>query len=59
MESSLGPEDNYSTRIRRLALAAVKIWAETCKGIHVFEIVHVFGSTLSLVVQALETREAT
>ncbi|KAL7930740.1 hypothetical protein V8C35DRAFT_324191 [Trichoderma chlorosporum] len=56
LESSLGPKDDYPRRIRRLAIAAVRLWAETCKGIQVFEIVHVVGETLSLVAESLENR---
>ncbi|KAL7952070.1 hypothetical protein V8C42DRAFT_306069 [Trichoderma barbatum] len=54
LEGSLGPKDDYPRRIRRLAIAAVRLWAETCKGIQVFDIVHVVGETLSLVAESLE-----
>ncbi|UKZ50414.1 hypothetical protein TrVGV298_004676 [Trichoderma virens] len=56
LESSLGSKNDYPRRIRRLAIAAVRLWAETCKGIQVFEIVHVVGETLSLVAESLENR---
>jgi hypothetical protein len=56
LEGSLGPKDDYPRRIRRLAIAALRLWAETCKGIQVFEIVHVVGETLSLVADSLENR---
>lgn len=56
LEGSLGPKDRYPSRIRRLAVAAVKLWAETCTGIQVFEIVHVIGETLSLVAESIEGR---
>ncbi|PLB51174.1 hypothetical protein P170DRAFT_493398 [Aspergillus steynii IBT 23096] len=56
LESSLGPRGDYPRRIRRLASSAVKLWAETCKGVQVFEIVHVIGSTLSLVAENLDRR---
>lgn len=54
LEASLGPKSDFPGRIRRLAIAAVKLWAETCKGIQVYEIVHVVGETLSLVAESLE-----
>nr|UWK20133.1 ZnCys2His2 transcription factor [Trichoderma polysporum] len=56
LEDSLGSKDDYPCRIRRLAIAALRLWAETCKGIQVFEIVHVVGETLSLVADSLENR---
>nr|UWK20229.1 ZnCys2His2 transcriptional factor [Trichoderma stromaticum] len=56
LEGSLGSKDDYPRRIRRLAIAAVRLWAETCKGIQVFDIVHVVGETLSLVAESLENR---
>ncbi|KAL6827981.1 hypothetical protein V8C40DRAFT_243263 [Trichoderma camerunense] len=56
LEGSLGSKNDYPRRIRRLAIAAVRLWAETCRGIQVFEIVHVVGETLSLVAESLESR---
>ncbi|KAL7907377.1 hypothetical protein GGI35DRAFT_456193 [Trichoderma velutinum] len=56
LEGSLGSKNDYPRRIRRLAIAAVRLWAETCRGIQVFEIVHVVGETLSLVAESLENR---
>ncbi|PNP42453.1 hypothetical protein TGAMA5MH_05194 [Trichoderma gamsii] len=56
LEGFLGSKDDYPHRIRRLAIAALRLWAETCKGIQVFEIVHVVGETLSLVADSLENR---
>jgi hypothetical protein len=56
LESSLGPKDLYPSRIRRLAIAALRLWAETCTGIQVFEMVHVIGEALSLVAESIESR---
>lgn len=56
LEDSLGPKDCYPSRIRRLAVAAVKLWAEICQGIQVYEIVHTVGETLHLVAESLERR---
>lgn len=56
LEDSLGSKNDYPRRIRRLAIAALRLWAETCNGIQVFEIVHVVGETLSFVADSLESR---
>ncbi|KAL2678570.1 hypothetical protein Neosp_009318 [[Neocosmospora] mangrovei] len=56
LHDGLGPKDCYPTRIRRLAIAAVKLWAETCQGIQVYELVHIMGETLSLVAESLDSR---
>ncbi|RSL83271.1 hypothetical protein CEP51_004616 [Fusarium floridanum] len=56
LHDGLGPKDCYPNRIRRLAIAAVKLWAETCQGIQVYELVHIMGETLSLVAESLESR---
>lgn len=56
LEDSLGSKNDYPRRIRRLAIAALRLWAETCNGIQVFEIVHVVGETLSFVADSLENR---
>lgn len=54
LAESLGQAGSYPDRIRRLTVAALKLWADTCKGIQVFEIVHVVGATLSIVAGGLE-----
>lgn len=35
-----------SAKLRQLATAVVRLWAETFKGSHIFNIVKVMGSTL-------------
>ena len=35
-----------STRLRQLAAAVIRLWAETFKGSHVFDLVRVMGSSL-------------
>lgn len=42
--------------IRRLAIAALRVWAEIYKGTQVFEIIYVIGETLSVVADSLERR---
>ncbi|KAK2766384.1 C2H2 transcription factor [Colletotrichum kahawae] len=37
---------NDSTRLRQLAAAVIRLWAETFKGSHIFEMVRVMGSSL-------------
>ncbi len=56
LESSLGPKSDYPSRIRRLSIAALRLWAETCKGIQVYEIVHVVGEALSIAAESMEAR---
>lgn len=56
LHDGLGPKGCYPSRIRRLAIAAAKLWAETCQGIQVYELVHIMGETLSLVAESLESR---
>ncbi|KXJ89487.1 hypothetical protein Micbo1qcDRAFT_122093 [Microdochium bolleyi] len=57
LEASLGARDDYPRRIRRVAGAALRLWAETCKGAQVYEIVHVAGATLAMAADALELEE--
>lgn len=42
--------------IRRMAATVVRLWAETFRGVHIFEIVGVIGETLSFVADILEER---
>ncbi|KAK0384269.1 hypothetical protein NLU13_8357 [Sarocladium strictum] len=58
MEEFLGEKDDYPLRIRRVAISALKLWAETCKGTQVYEIVYVVGETLARAADALEERES-
>jgi hypothetical protein len=37
---------NDSTKLRQLAAAVIRLWAETFKGTHIFDIVKVIGSGL-------------
>ncbi|KAK2056208.1 hypothetical protein LY76DRAFT_518852 [Colletotrichum caudatum] len=37
---------NDSTRLRQLAAAVIRLWAETFKGSHIFDMVRVMGSSL-------------
>lgn len=54
LEDSLGESNEYPFRIRRLAIAALKLWADTCKGVQIFEMIYVIGETLSIVAHSLE-----
>ncbi|CAI6083339.1 unnamed protein product [Clonostachys chloroleuca] len=56
LEGTLGGREDAARRIRLLSIAALNLWAETCKGIQVFEIVNVVGETLSLVAESLGGR---
>lgn len=41
---AVGP--NESMRLRQLAAAVVRLWAETFRGSHIFEVVKVMGNSL-------------
>lgn len=56
MEAFLGSRDDYPNRIRRVAIAALRLWADTCKGTQVYEIVYVVGETLARAADTLEER---
>jgi hypothetical protein len=43
------------TRIKQLGAAVVRLWAETFKGTHIFEIVKVIGQSLEIYADLLET----
>ena len=50
-------EDHFDegTRIKQLGAAVVRLWAETFKGTHIFEIVKVIGQSLEIYADLLET----
>lgn len=57
---SFEPEDgegpvNEGARIKQLGAAVVRLWAETFKGTHIFEIVKVIGQSLEIYADLLET----
>src|SRR5450432_1147265 len=41
-------------KIKRLGSAVVRLWAETFKGTHIFDIVKLIGSSLEIYAQLLE-----
>ncbi|KAH9988426.1 hypothetical protein F4779DRAFT_277214 [Xylariaceae sp. FL0662B] len=45
---------NDSTKLRRLAVAVIRLWAETFKGSHIFDIVKVIGTGLEVYADLLE-----
>ena len=46
---------NEGARIKQLGAAVVRLWAETFKGTHIFEIVKVIGQSLEIYADLLET----
>ena len=57
---SFGQDDSEeavdeSVRIKQLDAAVVRLWAETFKGTHIFEIVQVIGHSLEIYADILET----
>ncbi|KAE8386182.1 hypothetical protein BDV23DRAFT_187562 [Aspergillus alliaceus] len=53
---TLEKDENDGFCIRRMAATVVRLWAETFRGVHVFQIVRVIGDSLSAVADILETR---
>ena len=53
-EEGEGPVDE-GQRIKQLGAAVVRLWAETFKGTHIFEIVKVIGQSLEIYADLLET----
>lgn len=43
-QTNLGAND--AAKLRQLASAVVRLWAETFKGVHIFDMVHVMGASL-------------
>ena len=54
--SGLKAPENDGVRVRRLAAIAIRVWAETLRGFHIFHIVYTIGEALSLVAGILEER---
>lgn len=44
--SHMGMETNDAAKLRQLASAVVRLWAETFKGTHIFEMVQLMGASL-------------
>ncbi|KAM0323527.1 hypothetical protein ACHAQA_008808 [Verticillium albo-atrum] len=54
LRDTLDDDQDHGRRIRRLAASTIQLWAETFKGFHVFEMVHVIGAGLSLVAETMK-----
>lgn len=48
------PHFDERSKIKQLGAAVVRIWAETFKGTHIFEIVKVIGQSLEIYADLLE-----
>ena len=44
----------HSTRLRQLAVAVLRLWAETFKGTHIFELIRIMGLGLEGYADILE-----
>lgn len=53
-EDGGGPIEECA-RIKQLGAAVVRLWAETFKGTHIFDIVKVIGQSLEIYADILET----
>lgn len=54
LATSFDQSQQDADRIRYLAVSTVRLWAETFKGSHVFEIVHVIGTSLTVIAEILD-----
>lgn len=54
LADSLDEQSTPASQIRRAAALTARLWAETFKGFHVFEVVYRIGETLSLAAESLE-----
>jgi hypothetical protein len=52
-EDGEGPVDE-AMKIKQVGVAVVRLWAETFKGTHIFEIVKVIGQSLEIYADLLE-----
>jgi hypothetical protein len=52
--SSMDMSSTDSTKLRQLAAAVIRLWAETFKGTHIFEIVRIMGAGLEGYADLLE-----
>lgn len=53
-ESENGTAADERAKIKQLGSAVVRLWAETFKGTHIFDIVKLIGSSLEIYAQLLE-----
>ncbi|KAE8332462.1 hypothetical protein BDV39DRAFT_200083 [Aspergillus sergii] len=55
-QDTLEYEEDNATRINRLAASTAQVWAEISSGIHVFNIVHRIGASLSVIADVLKSQ---
>lgn len=58
LADTLERNDSDADCIRRMGVTVTRLWAETFKGVHVFQVVHTIGEALSLVSSDLESRQS-
>lgn len=56
LQDTLEYKEDNATRINRLAASAARLWAEVSSGIHVFDLVHRIGASLSVIADVLESQ---
>lgn len=56
LQDSLEHEEDHSTRISRLAASTARLWAEVSSGMHVFDLAHRVGTSLSVLADYLESQ---
>ncbi|KAJ6006829.1 hypothetical protein N7451_004773 [Penicillium sp. IBT 35674x] len=56
LQDTLEYEEDNATRINRLAASTARLWAEVSSGIHVFDLAHRIGASLSIIADMLESQ---
>jgi hypothetical protein len=56
LQEALEYREDLPTRINRLAASTARLWAEISSAVHVFNIVHRIGASLSIVADILESQ---
>ncbi|KAK5258367.1 hypothetical protein LTR40_008034, partial [Exophiala xenobiotica] len=55
MMHNLADRQDHKQKIRWLATAVARMWAEIFKGTHIFEIVNIIGASLTIYAESMET----
>lgn len=55
MMHNLSDRQDHKQKIRWLATAVARMWAEIFKGTHIFEIVNIIGASLTMYAESMET----
>ncbi|KAJ6108440.1 hypothetical protein N7523_009763 [Penicillium sp. IBT 18751x] len=56
LDDSIEHEEDHSAHITRLAASTARLWAEVASGMHVFDLAHRIGTSLSVLADVLESQ---